>query len=83
MMTVQRALSLLAVTQPTAQSLIRLLEEQGLLREITGRSGQRMYLAEAVMHVMVPEGAIDAVQPRVMRPIGRVRLQQFCKSFGG
>jgi len=53
--TVQSAMTLLGVSQPTAQNTIRLLESQGLLEEITGRNWRRMYLAVPILHAIAPE----------------------------
>lgn len=55
--TVQRAMTLLGVTQPTAQNAITTLENVGLLEEVTGRAWRRMYLATPVWHVIAPEEA--------------------------
>lgn len=60
--TVQRAMSLMNVSQPTAQSTITLLESQGLLEEITGRAWRRMYLAVPVWQVIAPEEALTDTQ---------------------
>lgn len=55
--TVPRAMSLLDVSQPTAQSAITTLQTAGLLEEVTGRAWRRMYLATPVWRVIAPEEA--------------------------
>lgn len=58
--TVPRAMSILKVSQPTAQSAISQLQSLGLLEEITGRAWRRMYLAMPVWRIVAPEEADQA-----------------------
>lgn len=53
--TVARAAPLLGVSKPTARTAVTALEEAGLLREITGRSWGKTYLAEPIMRIIEPE----------------------------
>lgn len=48
----RRVEALLGVSAPTARSTIRTLEQQGLLREITGRSWGRTYQADEVLALL-------------------------------
>ena len=50
--TVATATQLLAVTDPTARSVIRRLEQAGLLHEITGRDWGRVYEARPILDVL-------------------------------
>jgi Fic family protein len=47
-MTVARAAQVLGVSNPTARKAVELLEQAGILREITGRDWGRVYLAAAI-----------------------------------
>lgn len=55
--TVSRAMNILHVTQPTAQSVISQLQAAGLVEEITGRAWRRTYLATPVWRIIAPEEA--------------------------
>jgi Fic family protein len=48
LVTSSRAQEILDVSAPTARSAIRMLEEHGILREITGRSWGKVYSAEEI-----------------------------------
>jgi len=47
--TVSRAAELLKVTAPIARSLLATLQRQRILKEVTGRSWGRIYLAEPIL----------------------------------
>ena len=52
------ARKLLRVTTPTARKVIRELEKEGLLKEVTGRSWGRLYLARPILRAIEhPAGA--------------------------
>jgi Fic family protein len=51
-LTVSRAAQILAVTLPTARQLVALLQREGLLQEITGRSWGRLYLARPILNAI-------------------------------
>lgn len=53
--TVARAEKLLGVSNPTARQAVADLQRAGLLREITGRTWGRTYLAEPIMRIIDPE----------------------------
>ncbi len=44
----RRAQNLLGVSAPTARAAIRVLEEQGIVREVTGRNWGKLFLADAI-----------------------------------
>ena len=46
---VERARTLLRVTTPTARKAIQILEEEGVLKEVTGRRWGRLYLARPIL----------------------------------
>jgi len=46
---VARARTLLHVTTPTARKVIQALEDEGVLKEVTGRSWGRLYLARPIL----------------------------------
>lgn len=50
--TVARAQKLLGVSNPTARQAVNRLQDSGLLREITGRSWGKLYLAKPIMRVI-------------------------------
>lgn len=67
--TVSRAAELLKVTAPTARSLLATLQRQRMLKEVTGRSWGRIYLAEPILAAIenAPEDRASAgadVDPR-------------------
>ena len=47
-MTVKRAAKVLDVSNPTARKAVLQLEQDGILREITGRDWGKIYLASAI-----------------------------------
>ena len=49
---VARARRLLHVTTPTARKVIRMLEDEGVLKEVTGRRWGRLYLARPILKAM-------------------------------
>jgi Fic family protein len=53
--TVARAEKLLGVSNPTARQAVADLQRAGLLREITGRTWGKTYLAEPIMKIIDPE----------------------------
>ncbi|HSF38184.1 MAG TPA: Fic family protein [Thermoanaerobaculia bacterium] len=55
-MTVSRAVRVLKVTAPTARQTIALLQGEGLLEEVTGRSWGRIYLARPILRA-IEDGA--------------------------
>lgn len=60
-LTVARAAQILGVTQPTARQLVGLLQEEGLLHEITGRSWGRLYLASPILRAIEERpGGLDS-----------------------
>jgi hypothetical protein len=52
---VARAAQVLGVSNPTARAAVAVLEEVGLLQEITGRSWGKTYLAGPIMRIIEPE----------------------------
>lgn len=48
-MTISRAAELLEVTKASASANIQKLEEAGILKEVTGRTRDRMYIAPAIL----------------------------------
>lgn len=58
-LTVARAAQILSVTQPTARQVVGLLQKEGLLHEITGRSWGRLYLAGPILRAIEerPDGS--------------------------
>jgi len=40
------------VTPPTASKALKMLEDEGVIREVTGKSRNRMYLAEGVLDIL-------------------------------
>jgi Fic family protein len=54
---VARAEKILRVSNPTARQVVRVLQEEGILREITGRAWGRVYLARAILQAIEGEGA--------------------------
>jgi Fic family protein len=53
-MFVSKAERILKVSNPTARQAVRLLEEQGMLKEVSGRAWGRLYLAKPIMRVLEP-----------------------------
>ena len=53
---VARAEKILRVSNPTARQVVRVLQEEGILREITGRSWGRVYLARPILQAIEGEG---------------------------
>jgi len=53
---VVRAEKILRVSNPTARQVVRVLQEEGILREITGRAWGRVYLARAILQAIEGEG---------------------------
>jgi ribosomal protein S25 len=53
----------LGITFPTAQAAINRLIELEILRETTGRSRNRVYLARGVMDILEPEPERGQQQP--------------------
>ncbi|MGH9363445.1 MAG: Fic family protein [Thermoanaerobaculia bacterium] len=61
-----RAQQVLGVSNPTAQAAVRLLQERGILSEVTGRQWGRLFLARAVLaaiDVPLVEGGPTASAP--------------------
>ena len=54
--TVSRAARLLKVSYPTARQAVAVLQSEGLLEEITGRSWGRLYLARPVLEAIENSG---------------------------
>jgi Fic family protein len=50
--TAARAEKLLRVSNPTARQTIEILEENGILEEVSGRKWNRLYLARPIMSVI-------------------------------
>jgi len=55
-LTVARAVRVLNVTAPTARQTVALLQSEGLLEEVTGRSWGRIYLARPILRA-IEDGA--------------------------
>jgi cell filamentation protein, protein adenylyltransferase len=53
--TVARAEKILKVTNPTARQAVKVLQEAGMLDEITGRSWGRLYLARPILRAIEAE----------------------------
>jgi Fic family protein len=53
-MFVAKAERVLKVSNPTARQAVRLLEEQGMLKEVSGRTWGRLYLAKPIMNLLQP-----------------------------
>lgn len=53
-MFVSKAERVLKVSNPTARQAVKLLEEQGMLKEVSGRSWGRLYLAKPIMNLLQP-----------------------------
>jgi Fic family protein len=53
-MFVSKAERVLKVSNPTARQAVRLLEEQGMLKEVSGRTWGRLYLAKPIMNLLQP-----------------------------
>ncbi len=53
---VARAEKVLRVSNPTARQVVRVLQEEGILREITGRTWGRVYLARSILQAIEGEG---------------------------
>jgi Fic family protein len=51
-LTAARAVQILKVSDPTARQAIGLLQGEGLLEEVTGRSWRRIYLARPILEVI-------------------------------
>jgi predicted DNA-binding transcriptional regulator len=51
-MSVVRAQKLLKVSNPTARKAVMLLQQKGLLKEMTGREWGKLYLAAPIMDVI-------------------------------
>lgn len=56
--TVNRATSVLGLSAPVARQAIAVLLENGILREITGRSWGRVYRATPILRAIDPDEAI-------------------------
>jgi len=54
---VARAEKILRVSNPTARQVVRVLQEVGILQEITGRAWGRVYLARAILQAIEGEGS--------------------------
>lgn len=55
-LTAARAARILGVSDPTARQAIKLLREEGLLTEMTGRNWGRIYLARPILEA-IEDGA--------------------------
>ncbi len=55
-MFVSKAERVLKVSNPTARQAVKILEEQGMLQEVSGRSWGRLYLAKPIMNLLQPPG---------------------------
>ena len=53
---VSRAEKVLRVSNPTARQVVRVLQDEGILREITGRTWGRVYLAPSILQAIEGEG---------------------------
>jgi Fic family protein len=51
-LTAARAAQILTSSRPTARQAIGLLQTEGLLEEVTGRSWRRIYLARPILEVI-------------------------------
>lgn len=50
--TITRAMDVLQSSDPTARKVVALLQDHGMLEEITGRSWRRVYLAAPILHAL-------------------------------
>ncbi len=57
-MTVARASEILKVSNPTARQAVTLLQQRGLLEEITGRAWGRLYLARPILRALERSGNV-------------------------
>lgn len=55
-LTVARAVQILQVSNPTARQAVALLQSEGLIEEITGRSWGRLYLARPILRAIEDRG---------------------------
>jgi hypothetical protein len=46
---------MLGITDPTASNAIRALEKEGVLREVTGHSWGRLYVADPILRIIDPQ----------------------------
>lgn len=53
--TVSRAATLLQVSNPVARQAVNILEQEGILRELTGRSWGKNYVAMPILRAIAPE----------------------------
>lgn len=53
-MFVSKAERVLKVSNPTARQAVKILEESGMLHEVSGRSWGRLYLAKPIMNLLQP-----------------------------
>ncbi len=51
-LTVARAVQILQVSKPTARQVIALLQQEGLLEEVSGRKWRRVYLARPILEAI-------------------------------
>ncbi|HET9208961.1 MAG TPA: Fic family protein, partial [Thermoanaerobaculia bacterium] len=51
-LTAARAVQVLGVSDPTARQAIGLLQGEGLLEEVSGRSWRRIYLSRPILEVI-------------------------------
>jgi Fic family protein len=52
--TISGAARALGTTTPTASNAVRTLETEGVLREVTGRSWGRLYVADPILRIIDP-----------------------------
>ncbi len=50
--TVPRAVRILGVSDPTARQAVRILEDEGMLEEVSGRTWRRLYLARPILRAV-------------------------------
>ncbi len=56
-MTVTRATDILGTARETARQAVAVLEENGMLEEVSGRSWRRVFLAVPILRAIEPEGS--------------------------
>ena len=62
-LTITRVAERLSVKYPTAQKIVERLEAEGVIREITGRRRDRVYLATGILQALERDLSEDAPSP--------------------